>query len=34
MPFILEEDRFQIKLLPDILYYYIGENNPVRVIDA
>ena len=34
MPFILGEDRFQIKLLPNILYDYVDENNPVRVIDA
>jgi len=34
MPFILGEDRFQIKLLPNILDDYVSENNPVRVIDA
>ena len=34
MPFILGEDRFQIKLLPNILDDYVGQNNPVRVIDA
>ncbi|WP_291637190.1 transposase [Clostridium sp.] len=34
MPFILGEDRFQIKLLPNTLDYYVSENNPVRVIDA
>jgi transposase len=34
MPFIIGEDRFQTKLLPNTLDDYVGENNPVRVIDA
>ena len=34
MTFILGEDRFKIKLLPNILDDYVSENNPVRVIDA
>lgn len=34
MPFILGEDRFQIKLLPNTLDDYVSEDNPVRVIDA
>ena len=34
MDFIYGEDREQTLLLPDSIEDYIGENNPVRVIDA
>ena len=32
--FIEGEDRSQVTLLPDCLDDYIGEDNPVRVVDA
>ena len=32
--FIEGEDRQQVALLPECLYDYIGEDNPVRVVDA
>jgi len=34
MDFISGEDRGQTLLLPDSLEDYVGEDNPVRVIDA
>ena len=34
MDFIGGEDREQTLLLPDSLEDYVGEDNPVRVIDA
>jgi transposase len=34
MPYIIVEDRNQLNLLPNTLEDFIGENNPVRVIDA
>ena len=32
--FIEGEDRQQVTLLPECLDDYIGEDNPVRVVDA
>lgn len=32
--FIEGEDRQQVTLLPDCLDDYIGQDNPVRVVDA
>ena len=32
--FIEGEDRSQVTLLPECLDYYIGQDNPVRVVDA
>jgi len=32
--FIEGEDRSQVTLLPECLDDYIGEDNPVRVVDA
>ncbi len=32
--FIEGEDRHQVTLLPECLDDYIGEDNPVRVVDA
>ena len=32
--FIEGEDRQQVALLPECLDDYIGEDNPVRVVDA
>jgi transposase len=32
--FIEGEDRSQVTLLPDCLDDYIGQDNPVRVVDA
>lgn len=34
MKYIQGQDRNQLTLLPDCIEDYIGENNPVRVIDA
>jgi transposase len=34
MRYIQGQDRNQITLLPDCIEDYIGEDNPVRVIDA
>ena len=34
MPFIEGEDRYQIHLLPYTLDDFVGEENPVLVIDA
>jgi len=32
--FIEGEDRSQVTLLPECLDEYIGQDNPVRVVDA
>jgi len=32
--FIEGEDRAKVKLLPDCLYDYIAEDNPVRSVEA
>ncbi|MPN05823.1 hypothetical protein SDC9_153077 [bioreactor metagenome] len=34
MKYVQGQDREQITLLPDCVEDYIGEDNPVRVIDA
>jgi transposase len=34
MPYIGGESRDQVMLLPEVLDDYIGEDNPVRFIDA
>ena len=31
--FIEGEDRQQVTLMPDVLDDYVGEDNPVRIID-
>ncbi len=34
MKYIQGQDRTQITLFPDCIEDYVGEDNPVRVIDA
>jgi transposase len=34
MKYVEGQDREQLTLLPDCIEDYIGEDNPVRVIDA